>query len=1528
MAKIHSSLATTELHNPKGIGVESFTEELLTMSASLGAVSASASMVPHTTDVFSLGSATQRWNDIIAKGNISSSVTSTGSFGRLEIAKNATIDGTLTLAGGTTTIGDAASDTLVITADLASNLIPDADGTRDLGSAAASWRNLWADGTGSFKNTLITNREYFSDAGGEYISGDGTDMTLNSGADINLTATTDVNIPSGVGVTFGDDGEKIEGNGTDLTVASSNDLNLTATTDINIPADVGLTFGDDAEKIEGDGTDLTITGNNINLTPTADVNIPVNKGITFATAEKIESDGTDLSITVGAGGDINIGSGIGLTFGDDGEKIEGDGTDLTIASSNLLNLTATTDVVIPVDVGLHFGDGNEKIESNNTALTINSGEDINLTATTDINVPSGVGLTFGNDGEKIEGNGTKLDIAAAEVDFSIEGSGDINIGANIGLTFGDDGEKIEGDGTNMTISANKILLDSNDITGSATTTGSFGSVYSSGNVGVGVVNPAVALEVVGAISASTSGSFEHLFVQDRIVLGNKQDSGEYIVSDGTDISINVGANGDINVPANIGMTFGNDGEKIEGDGTDLTITGNIINLSPTADVAIPADKGITFATAEKIESDGTDLSITVGAGGDINIASDIGLTFGDDGEKIEGDGTDLTIASSNELNLSATTDVVIPVDVGLHFGDGAEKIESNNTALTINSGEDINLTATTDINVPSGVGLTFGNDGEKIEGNGTKLDIAAAEIDFTIEGSGDINIPADIGLTFGDDGEKIEGDGTDMTIASSGILTLSSGGNTVIETVTLNNGNVTIPGDLTVTGDRLEAQVGSLQVADHTITVGSGSATSALMEAGGLDWGISGSIANLRYQHATTSLTSSVFLEAPKLTVDTITLDAAEIDASGALDIDTGGDLTLSATGDVNIPANIGLTFGNDGEKIEGNGTKLDIAAAEIDLSVEASGDINIPADIGLTFGNDAEKIEGDGTDLTITGNIINLSPTADVAIPVNKGITFGTHEKIESDDTDLTITVGAGGDINIGTDIGVTFGDDGEKIEGDGTDLTIASSNLLNLTATTDVVIPVDVGLHFGDGNEKIESDNTDLTINSGVDINLTATDDINIPANVGLMFGTHEKIESDDTDLTLTVGSGGDINIPADIGLTFGNDGEKIEGDGTDLTVSANSVKFNTSLITGSGTITGSFGQVMMKEVGSDWTNAGNTIADLGSVTTCDINGGTINGITDLAVADGGTGASTLNDLITLTTHTTGNYVATITGGTGITSTAGTSGEGTTHSLSVDAAQTQITSVGTIGTGTWEATDVAVAHGGTGASSLTQNGVLIGNGTSAVSAVDLSTDGAIVIGDGSGNPTTLDVGGSGGITILGTIATGVWNGTAIDTAYIDATLTSQTSMYNTSLKVGRDSGGDWIDFGTDDNIKVYLSNAEEFRFASGGTFHADADVVAYSSTVASDMSLKENITDTKYGLDDIMKLRGVDFDWKREDMGHDVGVLAQEVEAVIPELVKEHEGLNGREKFKAVDYNKLVPVLIESIKELKSEIDELKKN
>ena len=73
---------------------------------------------------------------------------------------------------------------------------------------------------------------------------------------------------------------------------------------------------------------------------------------------------------------------------------------------------------------------------------------------------------------------------------------------------------------------------------------------------------------------------------------------------------------------------------------------------------------------------------------------------------------------------------------------------------------------------------------------------------------------------------------------------------------------------------------------------------------------------------------------------------------------------------------------------------------------------------------------------------------------------------------------------------------------------------------------------------------------------------------------------------------------------------------------------------------------------------------------------------------------------------------------------------------------ATTSITSLGTITTGTWQGTDVGVAYGGTGASSLTANGVLIGNGTSAIGAVDMSTKGHMLLGDGTGNPSMLSLG------------------------------------------------------------------------------------------------------------------------------------------------------------------------------------------
>ena len=169
--------------------------------------------------------------------------------------------------------------------------------------------------------------------------------------------------------------------------------------------------------------DFTATGsavNHVGITNAATGNPPQisSAGSDTNVDLTLTAKGTgDINLTPGTNGDVNIPANKGITFGDDGEVIEGDGTDLTVASSGALNLSATTDVVVPADVGITFGTG-EKIQGDNTNLTLTSGADINLTATSDVNLPNDVGLVFGDDGEKIKGDGTDLTIAS---------SGEINI---------------------------------------------------------------------------------------------------------------------------------------------------------------------------------------------------------------------------------------------------------------------------------------------------------------------------------------------------------------------------------------------------------------------------------------------------------------------------------------------------------------------------------------------------------------------------------------------------------------------------------------------------------------------------------------------------------------------------------------------------------------------------------------------------------------------------------------------------------------------------------------------------------------------------------------------------------------------------------------------------------------------------------------------------------------------------------------------------------------------------------------------
>jgi len=108
------------------------------------------------------------------------------------------------------------------------------------------------------------------------------------------------------------------------------------------------------------------------------------------------------------------------------------------------------------------------------------------------------------------------------------------------------------------------------------------------------------------------------------------------------------------------------------------------------------------------------------------------------------------------------------------------------------------------------------------------------------------------------------------------------------------------------------------------------------------------------------------------------------------------------------------------------------------------------------------------------------------------------------------------------------------------------------------------------------------------------------------------------------------------------------------------------------------------------------------------------------------------------------------------------------------------------------------------------------------------------------------------------------------------------------------------------------------------GGDLTVKGDIIAYGAP--SDERYKENIKPIESALDKALKLQGVTFDWKESDsildIKEDIGFIAQDVQKVIPELVRENE--DGKLSLR---YQGVTPILLEAIKELKAEIEELKK-
>jgi len=127
----------------------------------------------------------------------------------------------------------------------------------------------------------------------------------------------------------------------------------------------------------------------------------------------------------------------------------------------------------------------------------------------------------------------------------------------------------------------------------------------------------------------------------------------------------------------------------------------------------------------------------------------------------------------------------------------------------------------------------------------------------------------------------------------------------------------------------------------------------------------------------------------------------------------------------------------------------------------------------------------------------------------------------------------------------------------------------------------------------------------------------------------------------------------------------------------------------------------------------------------------------------------------------------------------------------------------------------------------------------------------------------------------------------------------------------------------GMGNNISVQsgFNNILEDNLIVSGTLNVTGDVTAFST---SDERLKSNITPILDSLNKIGEIQGYEYDWIENEhhtnTGHDIGVIAQEIEKIAPEAVTTRD--NG---YKAVKYEKLIPILIQAIKELNDKVKQL---
>lgn len=364
-------------------------------------------------------------------------------------------------------------------------------------------------------------------------------------------------------------------------------------------------------------------------------------------------------------------------------------------------------------------------------------------------------------------------------------------------------------------------------------------------------------------------------------------------------------------------------------------------------------------------------------------------------------------------------------------------------------------------------------------------------------------------------------------------------------------------------------------------------------------------------------------------------------------------------------------------------------------------------------------------------------------------------------------------------------------------------------------------------------------------------------------------------------------------------------------------------------------------------------------------------------LAVANGGTGKSSLTSGALLFGNGTGAVGEFVGGAAGQVATWNGSGwaavSPTTGGVSSVAAGTGITVTGTATNPIVNNGGVLSVGAGTGISigGTTANPIINVSGAGTVTSVGLSsgTTGLTVTPSGTNPITTSGTftlggtlavasGGTGATTASGAATNlgfvpktgGAYTGDVTSTTLFRAPSLSAGATTTTAVNISTSAGGSSINWyaplvgnqwtslyfaatatalGNQDYVMTFNNglNTQYSGYQFNGAGNATAIHGSWVDT--SDIRIKENITPVTSGLDKLTQLNPVMFSYKKDALTtpNKYGLIAQELELVIPEVVAKNEGLiEGIDELRSVAYTNLIPVLIKAIQELKAEIDTLK--